>query len=170
MSLVRQRPRLHLQSHGPKQRRVQKLDRDLAPSGGCLTPEIQLTKPQFPTKPDSHCTVYKIGKYLLEHLDGETYKATDCTTGEEKICKVRIKIIKRCVTCKSVMLVKLSAFPKCRSLLHNEIHLPYSFINLFILSIYFIYCAQEMQHYSWLVCSLSLCLSPLSQQRDKTLC
>lgn len=97
MSLVRQRPRLHLQSHGPKQRRVQKLDRDLAPSGGCLTPEIQLTKPQFPTKPDSHCTVYKIGKYLLEHLDGETYKATDCTTGEEKICKVRIKIIKRCV-------------------------------------------------------------------------
>ncbi|WAR17236.1 TRIB2-like protein [Mya arenaria] len=89
MSLIRQRPRLQIRSHGPKQRKTEQLVKDLTLTGGCLTPEIQLTKPQFPAKPkaENQGKVYKIGRFLLEHTEGETYKACDCTTGEEKICK-----------------------------------------------------------------------------------
>lgn len=92
MSLARSRPRLLLNSHGPKQRGLEKSDKDLASSGGCLTPEPQLHNdhPLLPTKQGQkeQCRVYKIGKYVLEHLEGDTYKACDCISKEEKICKV----------------------------------------------------------------------------------
>lgn len=88
MSLVRQRPRLQILSHGPKQRNVEQSYKDISGSGGCLTPDLQPNPPVFPTKPEEQCKIYKIGKYLLEHVEAETYKACDCQTREEKICKV----------------------------------------------------------------------------------
>lgn len=54
-----------------------------------MTPELQPSAPVFPAKHEQHVNkVYKIGKYLLEHVEAETYKACDCQTREEKICKV----------------------------------------------------------------------------------
>lgn len=86
MSLVRTRPRLHINSHGPKRHDVDISDKDF---GGCLTPDLQPSVPLFPTKSQNSCEpVYKIGKYLLEHVEAETYKAYDCQTREEKVCKV----------------------------------------------------------------------------------
>lgn len=92
MSLVRQRPRLIINSHGPKLRGLDQSEKDLALTGGCLTPDPQPQpiQPLFPAKVEQQCKVYKIGKYVLEHLEGETYKACDCISREEKICKVNI--------------------------------------------------------------------------------
>lgn len=89
MSLIQHRPRLIINSHGPKLRGLDQSEKDLASTGGCLTPDPQphLTSPLFPAKPDL-CKVYKIGKYVLEHLEGDTYKACDYISREEKICKV----------------------------------------------------------------------------------
>lgn len=101
MSLVRPRPRLVINSHGPKQRGLEKSEKDLASSGGCLTPEPQLqhNHPLLSAKHglNGQCRIYKIGKYVLEHIEGDTYKACDCISREEKICKVCVlKFLKFC--------------------------------------------------------------------------
>lgn len=88
MSLIRQRPRLHILSHGPKQRNLEQSDKDLVANGGCLTPDLQPNPPVFPAKPEQQCKIYKIGKYLLEHIEAETYKASDFQSSDEKICRV----------------------------------------------------------------------------------
>lgn len=90
MSLVRQRPRLHFLSHGPKQRNLEQSEKDLVSNGGPLTPDLQPNPAVFPTKPEvqQQCKIYKIGKYLLEHVEAETFKACDYQTRDEKICKV----------------------------------------------------------------------------------
>lgn len=90
MSLVRQRPRLVISSHGPKRNALEQFDKDLS-SGGCLTPDLQQTPPTFPVntnKEQKQTGISKIGKYLIQHLEADTYKACDCQTKEEKICKV----------------------------------------------------------------------------------
>lgn len=91
MSLTGLRPRLILSSHGPKQHNLEETHKDLVPTGGCLTPEVVFhnSRPSFQTKLDStKCKDCKIGKYLLEHIEGDTFKASDCGSGEEKVCKV----------------------------------------------------------------------------------
>lgn len=93
MSLIRQRPRLHILSHGPKQRNLEQSDKDLVANGGCLTPDLQPNPPVFPAKPEQQCKIYKIGKYLLEHIEAETYKASDFQSSDEKICRVSINLI-----------------------------------------------------------------------------
>ena len=85
MSLVRQRPRLQISSHGPIKR--ENLEHSEKEIGGYLSPDIKLTSPSFPTKPQQY-RVCKIGRYVLEHFEADTYKATDWQTREEKICKV----------------------------------------------------------------------------------
>jgi len=96
MSLVRQRPRLVINSHGPKHRGLDQSEKDLALSGGCLTPEPQThhSHPLTTPKQGQHCQcrIYKIGKYVLEHVEGDTYKACDSISKEEKICKVCLKL------------------------------------------------------------------------------
>lgn len=86
MSLVNSRPRLRINGHGPKHH-LESSDND---SGGCLTPDLQPVAPTFPKKTEQRTcpSVYKIGKYFLEHVEGETYKAIDSHTREEKVCKV----------------------------------------------------------------------------------
>ena len=85
MSLVRQRPRLLLQSHGPIKREI--LEHSEKEIGGYLSPDIKLTSPSFPTKTEKY-NVCKIGRYVLDNVEGDTYKAIDWQTREEKICKV----------------------------------------------------------------------------------
>lgn len=85
MSLVRQRPRLSISSHGPFKR--ENLEHSEKEIGGYLSPDIKLTSPVFPTKPEDY-TVCKIGRFVLENVEPGTYKATDWQTREEKICKV----------------------------------------------------------------------------------
>lgn len=90
MSLVRQRPRLVINSHGPKRNNLEQFDKDIT-TGGCLTPDLQQTPPVFPVsinKEQKQICIAKIGKYLIQHLEADTYKACDFQTKEEKICKV----------------------------------------------------------------------------------
>ena len=94
MSLVRSRPRLVINSHGPKRNHLEQFDKDLT-SGGCLTPDLKQTPPSFPASQKEHQQIpgiAKIGKYLIQHLEADTYKACDFQTKEEKICKVRIAV------------------------------------------------------------------------------
>ena len=88
MSLTRRnRPSLQIASNGPKRNVIDQFDKDL--TGGCLTPDLQPSQPKFPSKPTTNQGVYKIGRYVLEHQEGETYKACDYVTKQEKTCKVR---------------------------------------------------------------------------------
>ena len=104
MSLVRQRPRLSISSHGPfKRENSEHSEKEI---GGYLSPDIKLTSPVFPTKPEDF-TVCKIGRFVLENVEPGTYKATDWQTREEKICKVciiinRIMLFHWCKSCISV--------------------------------------------------------------------
>ena len=88
MSLARQRPRLQLLSHGPFKR--ENLEHSEKETGGYLSPDInKLTSPVFPQKAENH-PICKIGRYILENVEADTYRATDWQTQEEKICKVCI--------------------------------------------------------------------------------
>lgn len=86
MSQVRQRPRLLISSHGPLKR--ENLEHSEKEIGGYLSPDInKFPSLVFPTKSERY-SICKIGRYVLEHVEGDTYKATDWQTREEKICKV----------------------------------------------------------------------------------
>lgn len=91
MSLIRSRPRLHIQCNGP--RKKENFIDNNQPNLGNLSPDLQpSTPPEFPQKTggqSSKQNVYKIGRYLLlNQLEGEIYKSVNCQTKEECICKV----------------------------------------------------------------------------------
>lgn len=93
MSLIRSRPRLHIQCNGP--RKKENFIDNNQPNLGNLSPDLQPnTPPEFPQKTGGQSTkqnVYKIGRYLLlNQLEGEIYKSVNCQTKEECICKVSI--------------------------------------------------------------------------------
>ena len=90
MSPVRSRPRLRISRHGPNAK-LDQHDKDLTLLGGCLTPELQpITTPVFP---EQQYNVYKIGKFILQQVEGETYRACDSLTRDEKVCKVCVYVI-----------------------------------------------------------------------------
>lgn len=92
MNITRVRPRLHISKHG-RQKKEDLFDIQQSNLNSTLSPDVQLSVPEFPKKSSAQ-NASKIGRYiLLDQQEGETFRAVNWQTYEEYICKVRIFFI-----------------------------------------------------------------------------
>lgn len=88
MNITRVRPRLHISKHG-RQKKEDLFDIQQSNLNSTLSPDVQLSVPEFPKKSSAQ-NASKIGRYfLLDQQEGETFRAVNWQTYEEYICKVR---------------------------------------------------------------------------------
>lgn len=87
MNIPRVRPRLHISKHG-RQKKEDLFDIQQSNINSTLSPDVQLSIPEFPKKSSAQ-NASRIGRYfLLDQQEGETYRAVNWQTYEEYICKV----------------------------------------------------------------------------------